>query len=486
MRKSTLAEMRSLAQKRGGKCISRRYVSSRVALRWRCRRGHQWSAMPTNVTRGSWCPTCAHRKRLTLEEMRALAADRGGECLSDQYMNSETKLRWRCEAGHEWKAAPGPVKGGEWCPHCAHVARLSLHAMVEVASSRGGRCLSTEYVNADTRLLWACGAGHRWTATPASIKSGHWCSACAHNQRLELKALQQLARERGGKCLSTTYINNRYSLLWECKRRHRWKAAPANVKGGKGKRGTWCLKCYNLRRRFGTKDSVERMSQLARGRGGLCLSSEYINSKTKLLWQCEKGHCWSAVPVSVKQGSWCPVCARNQKLTLEGFRSVAARKGGRCLSDLYINKDRPLRWQCALGHRWSARPGKIKSGTWCAQCANLRRRSRWKRERRSRGSTARLKASLRYSCSYNPDGNQDCHASPKARAIQISDSRLYRVASGRRNRRNSPALRRLESWLALSADTKSDRQQHDRRGSRRPVTSDAQQHYLRRSYDAEA
>jgi hypothetical protein len=227
-------------------------------------------------------------------------------------------------------------------------------------------------------LLWRCEAGHHWMATPASIRRRSWCPSCAHNRGLELEAMQQLARKRGGKCLSTKYINNRHPLLWECKRRHRWKATPVNVKGGKKKRGTWCFECYNLRRRFGTKGSIERMRKLARRRRGLCLSEEYINSKSKLLWQCEKGHCWRAVPVSVKRGSWCPVCARNQKLTFEEFNLLAARRGGRCLSGRYINKDIPLRWQCTLGHRWYARPGKVRRGSWCAKCASLRRRSRWK------------------------------------------------------------------------------------------------------------
>jgi hypothetical protein len=378
MRKSTLAQMRGLARQRGGKCISKRYVSSRIPLRWRCRRGHQWNAMPTNVSKGSWCPTCAHRKRLTLGEMRALAARRGGECLSEQYVNNETKLRWRCPSGHEWEAAPGLVKGGCWCPHCARVACLSLKAMVTVATSRRGRCLSAEYTNVETPLLWKCEAGHHWTATPASIRSGRWCPSCAHNRRLELKAIQRLAGKRGGKCLSPSYTNNRHPLLWECKLGHRWKAIPANVKGGKSKRGTWCLECYNLRRRFRTRDSIEKMEKLARRRGGHCLSGEYINSKSKLLWQCEEGHRWRAVPVSVRRGSWCPACARNQKLTLEEFQDLAASRGGRCLSDRYLNKATPLQWQCAVGHRWYAQPGKVKRGTWCAKCANLRRRSRWR------------------------------------------------------------------------------------------------------------
>jgi hypothetical protein len=253
--------------------------------------------------------------------------------------------------------------------------------------------LSTEYANVETHLTWKCRAGHQWTATPASVRSGKWCPYCVHNRRLELKAMQRLARSRGGKCLSTKYINNRQPLLWECKRRHRWKAMPGNLKGGKKKRGTWCLECYNLRRKFRTRDSIERMERLAERRGGRCLSREYVNSKSKLQWQCEKGHCWRAVPVSVKRGSWCPACAGNQKLTLEQFQSLAASKGGRCLSSRYINKASPLRWQCALGHRWHAQPGKVKRGTWCAKCASLRRRSQWKSgSRRRKGSLGSYRA----------------------------------------------------------------------------------------------
>jgi hypothetical protein len=370
--------MRRLAKQRGGKCISRRYISSRIPLRWRCRRAHVWKAMPTNVSKGSWCPTCAHRKRLTLREMRVLAARRGGKCVSDRYLNNQTKLRWRCAAGHEWEADPGRVKTGAWCPYCAHVARLSLNAMVAIAISRGGRCLSTEYVNVETPLSWKCEMGHQWIATSASIKRGSWCPSCAHSQRLELKTMQSLARERGGKCLSVSYINNHHPLFWECKRRHRWKATPANVKGGQRKRGTWCLECYNLRRRFRTRDSIEIMKKLARRKGGVCLSKEYINSKSKLVWQCDKGHCWRAVPFAIKRGSWCPVCARNQKLTLKELQSLAARKGGRCLSHRYTNKETPLRWQCELGHRWYAQPGRVRRGTWCPRCATMRRRSPWR------------------------------------------------------------------------------------------------------------
>lgn len=248
-----------------------------------------------------------------------------------------------------------------------------------LARSRGGHYLSREYVNVEQPLTWSCRAGHRWRATPASVRSGKWCASCARNRRLEIQELQRLARERGGKCLSAKYVNNREPLVWECQRGHRWKASASNVKGGERKKGTWCPDCYELRRRFRERDSIESMRELSKSRGGVCLSDEYVNAKSKPLWRCDRGHCWRAVPHSIQRGSWCPACARNQRLRLEEFRWLAASRGGSCLSDHYINKDTPLKWRCAVGHYWYAGPGKVKLGAWCAKCAYLRRRSPWKR-----------------------------------------------------------------------------------------------------------
>jgi hypothetical protein len=378
MRSSSLRDMRRLAESRGGDCISLRYVNSRTPLWWICRFGHRWRAMPTNITQGHWCPSCAHRTRLTLTEMTRLAASRGGDCLSDRYVNNETKLRWRCAADHEWEAAPGLVKASRWCPHCARVARLSLKAMITIATSRRGQCLSTEYVNVETPLSWKCEAGHVWAAAPKSIRQGSWCPHCVHNQKLKLEEMQELARERGGRCISRTYINNHSPLLWQCQRGHKWRAMPSNVKNHRRKRGTWCPACFNLRRKFRSRDSIERMRAIALGRGGICLSKEYLDSRGKLLWECERGHRWGATPGSVVAGSWCPACARNQRLTIQEFRSLAASRGGRCLSRRYVNKSTLLRWQCARGHRWSAQPGRVKRGSWCAKCVHIDRRSAWR------------------------------------------------------------------------------------------------------------
>ena len=377
MPKLGIATMIALARKRGGRCISTLYVSSTVPLLWECANGHRWNAVPASIRKGTRCPDCAGVRRLTLEQMRVTAKSRGGWCLSKRYRNNAEKLKWRCSKGHEWSATPLHVRKGHWCPFCARVASVTLAILQQIAARRGGRCLSITYVNSSCPLLWNCAAGHEWLARASSIQAGNWCPVCAHNQSLGLEEMREIARERGGMCLSTSYKNASTPLLWTCKFGHRWKAAAANVKSGSRRKGSWCRECYNWRRRFHEKLSIEAMRGLATTRGGTCLSAEYFGSKTKLTWKCEFGHRWEAAPCYVVQGTWCPTCARNERLRLTLFQELAVNKGGMCLSGEYVNEHTVLEFRCAEGHEWKALPEKIKRGSWCPKCARAARRSEW-------------------------------------------------------------------------------------------------------------
>jgi hypothetical protein len=148
--------------------------NSQTPLIWKCKFSHEWSARPDNVKAGSWCPFCAKRRPLTILELQHLAEQRGRQCLSLNYVNSQTKLLWRC-ASEQWEATPGSVKAGQWCPHCAKVVRLSLATMRAFAIERKGLCLSDQYVNADSPLRWKCESGHEWKASSHSVRNGSWC-----------------------------------------------------------------------------------------------------------------------------------------------------------------------------------------------------------------------------------------------------------------------------------------------------------------------
>jgi hypothetical protein len=120
--------------------------------------------------------------KLSLAIAQEEARKRGGECLSTVYVNNITKMRWRCAKGHEWEAILGNIRGnGAWCPQCnSRTLKLSLRDAQQAAAERGGECLSTRYVNTNTKMRWRCAEGHEWEAILLSIRNhGTWCASCS-------------------------------------------------------------------------------------------------------------------------------------------------------------------------------------------------------------------------------------------------------------------------------------------------------------------
>ena len=118
------------------------------------------------------------------------------------------------------------------------------------------------------------------------------------------------------------------------------------------------------------------MNLLAKKWNGRCISQKYINTKTKLEWECEEGHCFKSTPGNIYMGKWCPICAKKrtaEKLrgSIEEMRKVAAKRGGKCLSSAYTNARTKLTWQCKYGHRWESTPDNIKK-RWCPICRQTR------------------------------------------------------------------------------------------------------------------
>jgi len=232
-RRLTLEDLQATARERGGECLSTKYINSTTKCLWRCSEGHEWKATAGVVRNRTWCPECSGNTRQSIEDLQVTACERGGSCLSTKYINGKTKYLWRCSEGHEWEATAGHVRNnGSWCPKCSGVAPLSLYNLKEIANERGGLCLSTEYVNGKTKYLWRCLKGHEWEATGESLRSGSWCPKCSGLAPLSLDALKEMANERGGECLSVKYFTIREKYLWSCSEGHRWKSSATNIREG--------------------------------------------------------------------------------------------------------------------------------------------------------------------------------------------------------------------------------------------------------------
>jgi len=243
--------------------------------------------------------------RLTLDHAKALARSKGGECLSDKYVDVHTPLKWKCQNGHIWDTCYHNVKYKNWCRIChTNSRKLGIDCAMKIAVERGGKCLSTEYKDCNSHLTFECQYGHTWEASLNSVKNTKsWCPYCANNRKLTIDHAKKLALQKGGLCLSTTYINAISKLLWRCNKNHEWKARYNDIQSG-----YWCPTCGGI-----LPLNINDARETARLKGGECLSNDYINCHLKLRWRCQMGHEWNACLATIKnKNTWCPVCRQSK------------------------------------------------------------------------------------------------------------------------------------------------------------------------------
>lgn len=432
-------DLKELAKSQGGQCLSDSYLGAKVKLKWRCEIGHEWEAIPDSVKRGTWCPHCAGQIRLTLANIQELARSKGGECLSTEYINADTKMRWRRAEGHEWTSVSYHIKAGSWCPVCSagkseRICRDIFEQMFGLPFPKlrpnwllssmarkmelDGYCeplgIAFEYNGHqhyrevkffqsekntlekrkldDARKAQLCFQNGVILITVPYTIPMHELPSLVHReaQKIGIRAammspeqvkvaefvlpemieeMQALAKSKGGECLSTFYVNSNTKLNWRCAKGHEWAAVPGSIKVG-----SWCAKCMG---RLSPVEALKKLKDIAASKGGLCLAKAYTSGKEKLLWRCASGHKWLATAHNIRAGSWCYECSKKtrikNRLGIELCQQAAESKGGKCLSEEYVNSGTKLNWRCAEGHEWAATPDSVlRIGTWCPKCSGKR------------------------------------------------------------------------------------------------------------------
>jgi len=173
--------MKELGKFRGFKFISHKYIDCNTRYKWQCKKGHVFESSRGCMLSGQGCSFCAGRRK-TVSDLEKMAAKKGGQCLSDKYLGVLTRYRWKCEKGHVWETSLTTIQRGSWCTECAGYKRRTIEEMHEIAKAKGGECLSKTFKNLDTPLKWKCKQGHTWIVPASGVVAGSWCRRCGHEK----------------------------------------------------------------------------------------------------------------------------------------------------------------------------------------------------------------------------------------------------------------------------------------------------------------
>jgi len=115
-----------------------------------------------------------------LEELKKFSASHGYQLLSSNYINNTTILQWKDSDGIIFEKSLRTLLKTGWPKNynimngmkkttSDHLTELQL-----ISVKNGGKLLSTEYIDSDTKLLFEDSCGNIFSSAPRVIKSGHW------------------------------------------------------------------------------------------------------------------------------------------------------------------------------------------------------------------------------------------------------------------------------------------------------------------------
>ena len=331
-REKALDRLRTALASTGHVLLGTQWLGWNGSYRFRCAQGHEPARAGTHIIRFPIeCPEC--RAASALARLREIAQQAGGDCLSEHYVGRLKHHAFRCAQGHMFTATAVKIVSGAWCRRCAiarHADKIrdpeGLTRLHKIAQQHGGECLSTHYARLSDRYDFRCARGHTWTTSGSDVARGAWCRSCANLNKSEaylrqdgLAELQRIAQSRNGLCLTQSYTGSAAYYQFRCENGHEWQTT-----GGRIFLGGWCVRCSHEKRRLG----IEIMREMAAERGGQCISQNYVNSVTKLEWECMRGHRWHALPSAIRAGHWCRQCHYLSRITQEKTRRLRRYENG--------------------------------------------------------------------------------------------------------------------------------------------------------------
>ena len=382
----TVEELKKFARiEHEGDCLATSPVPMNTKVFWKCKNPlhEKFLACVSNVFyQRNWCRECDRERRrlhpprlkISRKAVESLLKERGIEIIAplevDDWPGSKTRLTVRCADGHLWDAeASNLIYAKSGCPECRRrngeqITRAIFEATFgsEFPSccppwleGKKGRSLELDGYCESLKLAFEYQGPHHFTEDDVRERDALKREACL---------------KQGVKLVEVEWAKKPFpqSNVLE-------NVARALLEAGIGRKPI--MPQGNL-----FPGELAKLQRFAKEEwGGSLVSTVYSGSETPHEWRCSNPDhpTWRAEPCRVKKrGHWCPACAGNRRLGLDGLRSWGERVGLELVDEVDHATDEPFNWRCKQAqHLIRRRKGDIeeslkKGHPACSQCGRGR------------------------------------------------------------------------------------------------------------------
>ncbi|MDY0270806.1 hypothetical protein [Trichloromonas sp.] len=339
------------------------------------------------IRRQNLCGVCGSYRRYTTERIKDVIAANGGLYLGGEVTSKESLVWMNCPGcGREaTKTAHDVIRRPESCAQCrlekarktVLTVNQNLAKAQQIAAERGGKCLTTEpLISTTDPLRWECAMGHTWEATLGSVGGiGTWCPTCNTSRSENLvRAILEASFD--------TPFPRQYPPFLKGLELDGFNAELALAFEANG------IQHYEQSPMFHKSTADFQMQQerdlkkheLCREAGITLLVIPHSVTDVGALET--RGYIAEQLAVHGFVPPHDPMTVeidprkiydRSQDETYQMLVEIVREKGGTFATENYLGISRPLQVTCEHGHSWTPYPHVILKGHWCPECAGCSR-----------------------------------------------------------------------------------------------------------------
>lgn len=246
----------------------------------------------------------------------AVIHQKGGECISTQYLGYQVPMRIRCRSGHEFEATPEAIcqpswRGPRFCPVCGGTQKQTDDTLREKVEACGFAFLGVEskkYADGKTRRMMTvqCPNEHEYEVLWDNFKPTNGvpkkgCSRCHHSKvgASKRQDITPWCEERGIHIVESTYANRTTRYKWQCDVGHEFENSLQAING----QMYTCPECHL--EEFATEHDLRLITEW----------SPDTDPRKKLTWRCTRcgGEITAALSKLHAIKNPCETCAQQRQ-----------------------------------------------------------------------------------------------------------------------------------------------------------------------------
>lgn len=390
--KYSIEDLKSHAHSLKGECLSDSYSGIMKKYKWKCECGNVWNATWSQVkgskaNKPTWCKKCSHiitskAKALSINDCIKHAKLKNGKCLSREYKNAMTPIKWECEFAHTWSARFGHIRQGHWCPECANEIRSSklAHNEKDVRAkikSLYGKPNFSKYINCKQKLNIECMNGHLFNISYSDILRGRWCKKCS-KQNIGEEYLRFIFEQLTNKKFPTV----RSEIPWLVYKRNHLELDGYNktlniaFEHHGEQHFKFISKFHKTEEDFlNQKKRDIAKARLCKRNGVPLYITRQIENVEQAKLEVEKIRFWlieRGIKIR-KKVNFDEFHLYFYTKELKRLQKIVNKKGGLLLTKTYLGCNAKYSVNCSKGHTFPITGDKIVQGGWCPKCAGRNR-----------------------------------------------------------------------------------------------------------------